>query len=364
MRGEGFPAFGWTTGKSFMFRRTFFRGNWFTAEFYPYLTAAVSILAGFTLKEKLFGYYIWNDVIYNGSGLKTVYAVCTGVTAGFGCIRGRKSLWRILLMGMTPAMAVLTVRWWIEGFSAARLLSVLFAAYFLSMAVQIINRILKKKEVLDALMAAISRCLTALALLSAVGTAGYCAFGGGPMERDTHIILAKGFDDRGWDANREMLSKWQEENYAELSKEERLQLWQDTVDLEAAYWGHEAPAVVAEEYDAADNKDGYYSQELNVISVRNAALDYPREYALNILLHESNHAYNQAIANSVDWDDKDVDRNLRMYKEAYVFKEAGEKYVLPEENEDAYLDNPLEKAARQYADEWVDKYLAYIDAGM
>ena len=100
-----------------------------------------------------------------------------------------------------------------------------------------------------------------------------------------------------------------------------------------------------------------------MISITDKEMDYPRERVLNILLHEINHVYTEAIADSVDWKDMDdKDKKLRMYVDAYIFKAAYENYTLPEEDRQAYYDNAAEVSARAYSEEWEEKYFQYIDA--
>ena len=155
------------------------------------------------------------------------------------------------------------------------------------------------------------------------------------------------------DTNKEMLSMWKEDTYTTLKDIEKKQLWQSLIDLESNYLGAETPILEIEEYDINDNKDDYYSKEKNMISITDKVIDYPRERVLNILLHEINHAYTEAIADSVDWKDMDdKDKKLRMYVEVYIFKETYESYTFPEEDRQAYYDNAAEVSARAYSEEW------------
>lgn len=117
-----------------------------------------------------------------------------------------------------------------------------------------------------------------------------------------------------------------------------------------------------EQYEAESERDGYYSKEDQMISVTNKSWHYSRERMLEILLHEVNHAYTQAVADSVKWEDQyEDDHKLRMYVDAYIFKNASEHYTTPQEDEEKYYNNALEVAAREYSEEWVWKYLEYVD---
>lgn len=61
--------------------------------------------------------------------------------------------------------------------------------------------------------------------------------------------------------------------------------------------------------------------------------DMPREEVLDTLLHETHHAYVHKAVQSADWNDTD-----------------------------SYYNNPIEVAAREYAEEWGPKYLQYADS--
>lgn len=83
---------------------------------------------------------------------------------------------------------------------------------------------------------------------------------------------------------------------------------------------------------------------------------------MHILLHEVNPAYTMAVADSVEGKDTDdSNRQIRMYVDAYAYKEAEENYTPPEVDKEEYYNNALEIAARNYAEEWESRYLQYVD---
>ena len=84
---------------------------------------------------------------------------------------------------------------------------------------------------------------------------------------------------------------------------------------------------------------------------------------INTLLHETHHAYIHKLMESVDLRDKNIEKNknLRIYKELYKYKEGIENYTSAETDYDSYYNNPIEVAAREYAGEWTVNYLNYID---
>ena len=144
--------------------------------------------------------------------------------------------------------------------------------------------------------------------------------------------------------------------------EEKKNLFQQLIDLECTYWGIEPVGLVVEEYES-ETLMGYYVDEGYTISIREEMFDLPREEVINTLLHETHHAYVHELVESVDWGDKNVEKNknLRIYKELYKYKEGIENYISAETDYDSYYNNPIEVAAREYADEWTGNYLNYID---
>lgn len=345
--------------------KSFLMRDRYTDEFYRCGVLLIASVLAFIFSDELFGYFVWQDMIRSGQFLFHFYIICTGIIFLFG-----KGMYRnkgfvcILLAGITPAAAVLLVRWYYAGFQIARILILILEGYPLLLAAQI--PLLKEKRwgIIKMFLKVIHRTLAALAFFSLFGAAGYIATGNAAssIPEPTETISVSQTDGRAWNGNRDILRKWKENTYVSLNEEEKKALFQATIDLESYYWGIDAPTVELEDYEAGDQKSGYYSCQYNVISVKSDLLYAPREEILNTLLHECNHAYNEAVAASVNWNDKDIDRNLRMYKDAYSFKEASENYVMPEDDFASYYDNPLEIAAREYAEEWTEKYLEYIDS--
>ena len=92
--------------------------------------------------------------------------------------------------------------------------------------------------------------------------------------------------------------------------------------------------------------------------------DMPREEVLDTLLHETHHAYVHKAVQSVDWNDKSIEENkeLRLYKDLQLYKQGIDNYLSADVDPDSYYNNPIEVAAREYAEEWGPKYLQYADS--
>ena len=109
---------------------------------------------------------------------------------------------------------------------------------------------------------------------------------------------------------------------------------------------------------------GYYSDQYYTISIREEMFDMPREEVLDTLLHETHHAYVYKAVQSVDWNDKNIEENkeLRLYKDLQLYKQGIDNYLSADVDPDSYYNNPIEVAAREYAEEWGPKYLQYADS--
>ena len=345
-----------------------FKENSRIADVFPLGMSAVMIILWLLLKDSLFAYFFWDDEIHSGSILYFVYVV-TGVVNIWivpdWC--GNKSLMRMLAAGAAPAAAVMCLRWFFAGFITAKILVICAAVYTAVMLFQVIAAIVRKNTVKrkKARIAGIglNNILSVLTVISLAGMAGYCLTGMDSV--DISGIARETVVDRGraWDSNRELLKLWQEESYNELTDKEKQSLFQDLISLECMYWGIEPVNLEVETYES-ETRIGYYVNEYYVISIRKEMFDMPREKAMNALLHETHHAYVHKAVESVDWDDKKVEENreLRFYKDLYMYKEGIENYILPEEDYDGYYNNSIEVAAREYAEEWTWRYLQYIDA--
>lgn len=342
------------------------RNNAYTTAKYCYFLLSMNIAIALIFKEDLFvRYFMFRGVIHEGNilcylylGLMVPMSMWPLATLG-KC----KSRLRIVLAGLTPAMTVLTIRWVLQGFIVAEILMAIFVVYILIIMAQILSLVIRKKDIFWIALQAIYKGGSVLTAVSIAGALGYWASGfiyAEPVVEFEEVVSSV---DRGWEYNSDMLRMWKEETYADLKDEEKKELWQALIDMESNYFRIESPTVEIETYDPDLTRIGYYNKEQNMISIKDSVLDYSRENAMNILLHEVNHAYTMAVADTVEWKDiDDSDKQLRMYVDAYAYKEAEVNYTYPEEDEEEYYNNALEIAARNYAEDWGFRYIEYIDA--
>ena len=325
----------------------------------------IPVILWFVFRNLMFGYYFWMDKIHNGVLLHWLYIIIALLDEEIVPLTCRnKSIARMVVTGVTPMMTVLALRWYFTGFVAAGILLTVLLVYSVIMTIRVIATVIRGRRKKRVIAIGANNVLLAVSVISFIGMAGYCLTG-----MDTVVIKVSGTtsqtdNGRAWDANRDILQLWQEETYDCLSNEEKKELFQELIGLECLYWGIEPVKLEVETYEASSAVQGYYIHEYYVISIRKEMFDMPREEVLDTLLHECHHAYAHTVVDSIDWDDKAVqqNKNLRFYKEAYLYKEGIENHVDIEEDFDGYYNNFIEVAARAYAKEWMPNYLEYIDS--
>ena len=343
-------------------RNLLFTENAFSATIFPFGMMAIMVIVWMLMKRFIFGYFIWQDEVHSGVFLHYIY-VAVGILNAWivddWC--KNRSIIRMAVAGVTPLAAVLTLRWLFSGFITPRLLIAIVITYCIFIVFQTI-RIIAKKKKLRVIGRGLNNILTVLSVISIIGMSGYCLTGMDRVDEPAASSITVAGDGELWDSNQDMLKLWKEDTYAELSDEEKKNLFQQLIDLECTYWGIEPVGLVVEEYDS-ETLMGYYVDEGYTISIREEMFNLPREEVINTLLHETHHAYVHELVESVDWGDNNVEKNknLRIYKELYKYKEGIENYISAETDYDSYYNNPIEVAAREYADEWTGNYLNYID---
>lgn len=322
----------------------------------------IMVIAWLLMKHFILGYIVWQNEIYNGTFLHFIYMAVGFLNMLYVDKQCQnRSVMRMMAAGVTPLASVLTLRWFFSGFVIAKFLILILIIYSVYIIFQTICIIVKNKKI-KIISRGMNHILVALSVISITGMTGYCLTGMDVSDKPAEDPTIMVPDVNLWDSNQETLRRWQKDTYAGLSDEEKMQLFQQLIDLECTYWGIELIPLEVEEYES-ETVMGYYDDEDYIISIREEAFDMPREEVIDALLHETHHAYVHKLVESVDWTDENIEKNknLRIYKEIYKYKEGIENYISSEEDYNSYYNNPIEVAAREYAEEWTDNYLNYID---
>lgn len=140
---------------------------------------------------------------------------------------------------------------------------------------------------------------------------------------------------------------------------ERITVMQGLAGLVSGDLGVPAPPVTAQ--SLPDSVLGQYDTETNEIWIDTGCLaGAPVDACIDTICHETFHAYQQYVVNGVDWD-SDVTRSA-YFDELRAWKENGENYAgALISGVEAYENQPLEAAARAYAQEQTQKLLSYIE---
>lgn len=345
-------------------RNLLFTENAFSATAFPFGMMAIMVIVWVLMRRFIYGYFIWQDETYSGLFLHFIY-----LAVGFLNVWiidswcKNRSIIRMAAAGVTPLAAVLTLRWLFSGFITPKLLIVIMITYCVFTVFRIIRTIAKRKRLrLRVIGRGLNNILTVLSVISITGMSGYCLTGMDTVDEPAASSITVVEEGKIWDSNQDMLRLWKEDTYTELSDEEKEDLFRRLMNLECTYWGIEPVGLMIEEYES-ETLMGYYRDEEYIISIREEMFDFPRDEVINTLLHEIHHAYVYKLVESVDWGDKNIEenKNLRIYKELYQYKEGIENYISAETDYDSYYNNPIEVAAREYAEERTDNYLNYID---
>ena len=334
----------------------------FSSAIFPIGVIGLTLVLGIMLKKYILGYYFWLDEIHNGTLFFYTYIIVGSLNAWFSDRCRNKSFLRMLTAGLTPIAVVMSLRWFFLGFITARLLMLFMIICSAYIVFQIVTNFLQKKKI-RIISIGINKWLSVLTMVSMIGMSGYCLTGMDLVDIQTVGSIVASDDGRSWDSNRDTLRLWKENIYTDLSDQEKKSLFQDTIILECLYWGID-PVILELETYKSETLMGYYSDQYYTISIREEMFDMSREEVLDTLLHETHHAYVHKAVQSVDWNDKNIEENkeLRLYKDLQLYKQGIDNYISADVDPDSYYNNPIEVAAREYAEEWVPKYLQYADS--
>lgn len=140
----------------------------------------------------------------------------------------------------------------------------------------------------------------------------------------------------------EIISKFDENIWSDLSLEERIDIVKSAVEkISGKLELEEIPEVIYFEDDPSNC--GYYYEGLNMLGINSCELDYPKEL-LNTISHELRHAYQRQRASNPETEmDYKYLANLNNYISP-LFTETGECILFTD-----YQDQLVEAEARAFA---------------
>ena len=331
--------------------------NWISELFGDMLLLLWSIPL-FGMKDQLFTHVVIGGKIWNRAVLMLIY-IYVMVVLKFLIEHYwmKKNLLWLLLIGVTPAALIRSVKWYSNGSVLVVFAAAAMIIYSLILLCQMIGgrgnwdiRARRWKKGMERILG----CFCILTIVG--GTAGKI----GSIENEQLLELQLSERENLFSANEDYLRLWREEEFSQLQELEKMELFQKLADLECRYLGIELLTVERERYEC-ENMRGYYSEYGRILSISEKLLHADRTDVLETLLHECHHAYAHDLVNYVTNTDTIENPELRMFQEVYVLRDAFENYVKAEENYTAYYWNPVEVEARAYAKERMGTYLMFID---
>ena len=144
-------------------------------------------------------------------------------------------------------------------------------------------------------------------------------------------------------------------------KKERLATLQSLADFQMEFLNTPVLQVIAE--DLGENTEGKYVYPDHVIIIDSGFLQSSdAAQAVDLICHESRHAYQRGVVDMLDWNDPDV-CNHYYYRNAQRWKQNFEHYNPAETGYEEYAEQDIEKDARSYAANSVEAYSRYLDLG-
>ena len=152
----------------------------------------------------------------------------------------------------------------------------------------------------------------------------------------------------------------QEEEWAKLDADTRLDVLKTVADLEADYLGFPKVSVVSTVL--SEFSLGYYSHEDRLIMVNLSILSQSdARTVLFSLLHECYHAYQHTLVDLYRRLDAD-EQQLQVFREAAIYQQEFDNYISGTEDFDAYSNQWCEIDSDFYADMAMDGYYDKIAA--
>lgn len=162
-----------------------------------------------------------------------------------------------------------------------------------------------------------------------------------------------------YEKNNELWGYLQEENWKQLSIHKRITVMQKLVDFESEVLGVPTVPVTSAMIDTATL--GAYDNESNQMWINTEHLaNSSVQEVINTICHEVHHSYVDYLVNTLDWDNPAM--NSAYFAELRELMDSQENYKSAwNYGFDAYENQPLEVAAREYASEETMRIMTYID---
>ncbi len=179
---------------------------------------------------------------------------------------------------------------------------------------------------------------------------------------ETEVVVETDKPDNLYENNVELWGYLQEESWNRLSIQERITVIQELVDFESEVLG--IPSVPVSSAMIGMATLGAYDNESNQMWINTEHLAHSSvQEVINTICHEVHHSYVDYLVSTLDWDNPAM--NSAYFAELRELMDSQENYKSARiYGFDAYENQPLEVAAREYAFEETARIMAYIEGGV
>ena len=163
-----------------------------------------------------------------------------------------------------------------------------------------------------------------------------------------------------YEGKTELWSYLKEENWSQLSIQEKMTVTQELVDFESEVLGITSVPVAAELIGAFTL--GSYDDETKQMRINTEHLaNLSSQEIIGTICHEVHHSYVDYLVTTLDWDNPAM--NCAYFAELRELKDSLENYKSSQTyGYEAYESQPLEVAAREYSEQETAKIMTYIEA--
>lgn len=179
---------------------------------------------------------------------------------------------------------------------------------------------------------------------------------------ETEVVVETDKPDNSYEKNVELWDYLQEKNWNRLSIQERITVIQELVDFESGVLG--IPTVPVNSAMIGMATLGAYDNESNQMWINTEHLaNSPVQEVISTTVHEVHHAYVDYLVSTLDWNNPAM--NSAYFAELRELMDSQENYKSARNyGFDAYENQPLEVAAREYASEETARIMTYIEGGV
>ena len=196
-----------------------------------------------------------------------------------------------------------------------------------------------------------------LLVLPSISVIVVYGFNGYLNNATTHAII-KDETDNLLLANIETIQLFQDDKWAMISEQDKINALQIVSDIETHYLNIDPVFVVACPLNENTAGEYQHSDRIVCIDMKKHEEEYPLGY-IKTVLHECRHAFQYDCVDSLDWDNVNIQNGI-YYAQARQWQYEQEHYIHPYEDYEEYYQQDIENDARTYASNGMDTYAQFL----